>query len=194
MPSFRDNAIFNAVSVSARQLSPNGAAAAKQWGGVVAYDVYTVPEVAEQLELVARIGLAGGAAGNQNKYFDLVLGLGGGATFGDFTVMALAWMTTTWEGLGKAPAMKIPFGMDLGPELHLQYWISQVSLDVSAARVYRFLGGEEDPLNVDQETRLSAAVGFGDNLGVTLGGGYVGYGIGHAVLGTVAFRWGARGR
>ena len=55
------------------------------------------------------------------------------------------------------------------------------------------MGGVDDPMrDVDHETRLSGALGFGSNIGVTIGASYTDYGIGRAITATLAPRWGAR--
>ena len=146
---------------------------------------------------MARLGVAGGYSEKSNVFFDVVLGLGAGYTIGDFTVMGLAMMTWDQDSGAEAPGLQIPNGLSLGPELHAQAWLTRsVALDLSAARVFRLIGGNDDPVkDVSAETRLSAAlliVGGGSGLGVSLGGSFVDYGIGRGLAANLALRWGAR--
>src|SRR6185295_15444847 len=117
-----------------------------------------------------------------NRLIDLILGLGAGYTAGDFTVMALAWMVWDRDTGAEAPAPQVPSGLAVGPELHAQYWlVRSLSLDLSAARVYRFTGESDDPArDISKETRLSAALGLGESTGASIGASFIDYGIGRA--------------
>ena len=194
MPSIRSNAIWNTVSATGRVLSPTAGAGASQRGGALAYDVFTVPQSAGDLDLVARLGLAGGYSAQGNRLFDLILGLGAGYTVGNLTMMALCWMVWDGDTGADAPALQVPSGLAVGPELHAQLWlVRSLSLDLSAARVFRFTGDLDDPaMNVGKETRLSAALGLGENTGASIGASFIDYQIGRAVTASLAIRWGAR--
>lgn len=188
----RQNAIWSGVSLSGRRLAPAAATGTAQVGGVLAYDIFTVPESPQSLDLAARLGLAGGYSSKGGKLLDLVLGLGGGYTLGDLTLMALA--TLVWDGDwgAEAPALEVPSGLAVGPELHAQFWLTRwMALDLSAARVFRFTGDE----TVSAETRLSGAlyfVGGGRGFGLSVGASFVDYGVGSSLAATLALKWGAR--
>jgi hypothetical protein len=196
MPSLRSNAIWNAVSATGRLLSPSAGAGDGLRGGALGYDLFTVPETADEIDLVAQAGLAGGYSEKGNRLFDLTLGLGGGYTVGDLTLMALASMAWDGDTGADAPAPRVASGLAVGPALHAQYWLFRsLSLDLSAARLFRITGGADDPAqDVSRETRLSAALGIGESTGASVGASFIDYGIGHAVAATLAVRWGARGR
>jgi hypothetical protein len=194
---WRDRAIWNAVEISGLYLAPQGDAPVSEYGGAVAYDVFTTPEVPETLDLVAHGRIGGGYSAETSRMFDLVLALGAGTTYGPVSFMALAALDYDSIWGGNAATLHEPTSLSWGPELRLQVWpLEWASLDLYAARLYKLTGSLADGGDVPTETRLAAMVSVvrgGRGLGVSFGAQYNDYGsLGNSTMAIAALRWGSR--
>jgi hypothetical protein len=195
-PSWRDRAIWNSIEISGLYLAPEGTAPVPEYGGALGYDVFTTPEVEDALNLVAHIRIGGGYSAEHNRMFDLILGLGGGMRFGPVSFMALGALDCDSIWGNKDSTLHVPFSLSVGPELRVQVWpVEWGSIDLYASRFYKMSGSLPDGSDVPTETRLGAVLSVvpgGSGLGVSFGAQYNDYGLGHATMGIVALRWGAR--
>ena len=192
--SFRESAIWNAVQITGLHFAPQGASPVSEYGGALAYEVFTTPQWNDGL--IAHLRVAAGYSAEQNRMLDVLLGIGYGLDLGPVTVMALGAIGDDSIWGGNLATLQVPSALLLGPELRAMVWpLSWASIDLYAARLFKLTGSMPDGSDVPAETRLGAALSFipgGRGIGFSFGLLYADYGFGSATTANVAVRWGSR--